>query len=201
MSKIAMAISILTIPLVGLNLLAGLIGGVWLIVLGEWGDALWAIVVTYFSTYLISLILMIPLAMLLPAAFLLNKGFIGKVLSFPFQLLSSISTWLIVGFWGLFVFSTALGAVGDNPVMPYLLIAYGISVGTWGFMASKEGDSEQYAFLLLASQLSSAFLLIALGLLDIAFIKMITIYFAILLSGFVLQIITGFSQLVRNREN
>jgi len=198
MSKIAITISVLTAPLVLLNLLSGLIGGVWLIVLGEWGDALWAIVVSYFSTYLISLILMIPLAILLPTTFLLNKGFIGKVLSFPFQLLSGISTWLIVGFWGLFVFYTALGAVGNNPAMPYLLIAYGISVGTWGFMSSKEDSPEQYAFLLLASQLSSVFLLVTLGLLEISITKIVTIYFAILLSGFVLQIITGFSQSIED---
>jgi len=195
MSKVASALSVITAPLFWLNACSGLIGGVWLIVLGEWGDVFWAIVVSFLAKYLISFILMIPVAIMLPGAFLIKKGFIGKVLSFPFLILSNASTWLIVGFWGLFVFNFALGEVGNNSEIPYLLIAYGVSVNTWFFMASREDNQEQYAFLLLASQLSAAFLLIALGLLEISLIKIITIYSAIFIVGFVLQIVLGLVEL------
>ena len=195
MSKIAITLLAITMPLALIGPFLGVIGGVWLMVLGEWSDVLWAIGAAVLAQYLISFILMIPIAIMLPADFLIKKGSIGKVLGYPFLLLSSISTWLIAGLWGLFLFDTALSFVGDNSDMPYLLIAYGMSVGTWVVMASAEDDSEQYSLLLIATRLSSIFLLIALGLMSMPFLKMITIYSAIFIVGFALQIVLGLVEL------
>ena len=191
MSKILSLMSVFTFPLSLLNAFAGTVGVLWLVMLGEWGDIFFAIVATFLSSLLVSWVLMIPIAIMLPAAFLVKKGLIGKVLAFPFQLISSISIWVIIGLWGIFIFNTALSEVGNNPEMPYLLIAYSVSVGTWSFMASAEDNPEQYTLLLLTSQLGAGFLLIALGFIYISVIKLITIYLSIFLIGFIIQIITG----------
>lgn len=130
-------ISILSLPIIILNILGGIIGGIWLMILGEWNLVFYAILSLICSTFIISLALSPSLLF----AFFLTKAIENKnfVLVYIMGILNNIWTYLVMTIWsaGSFFFVLTYYEVGN--IWPYLLIGYSISTGPFAYMASKEG--------------------------------------------------------------
>lgn len=190
-----LVVATVSLPLMVFNLLAGCVGAIWLLMLGDWSTALYAFGISLVAPFGLAFPLMLSLVFAVPAMWLFERGAVGKLLASPFLLLSGFVTWAVMAIWGLFVFSQALTYVDGSSVLPYLLVAYSVSVAPWQYMASKEGPEAKVGLPLLFTQLSAIWLIFAVwqklgGPLDI-----IIVYLAIMGLGFILSLLGGLTSL------
>ena len=189
--------TVLIIPLYFINLSSGVIGGLWLIfIYGNWGTPLFSFGVSMIAPFVLSFPLMISLIFAIPAFYVYSKlGIIGKLLSFPLMILSGLTSWIIFSFWGLFVFSYAIGLSGINSpdFIPHLLIAYSVSVSPWQYMASKE-PRDNYGIILplTFTQVGAATNLVLIGFFSIDLVIAGLIYLGVMLFGFIVSLASGF---------
>jgi hypothetical protein len=127
-------------PLAFLNVFGGIVAGIWLAVLGEWGAIGWGLVAIVLSTCGMSMAF-------LPAVGLDSLGVYfarrGHTLLFSFfALLSSFYTVGTIALWcGLVLYFFALLADASS-VIPLLLWSYGIATWPFAWMAAKEGNDD-----------------------------------------------------------
>lgn len=131
----------LTVPILLINVVGGIIGGIWLLFRGEWGlffrGIAWAIV----SPWVLSFLMLPGLGIAALAIKFQRK----KWLVYPLAFLSSMYTnFLIVTTCaGAFVICLARAQEGIGfSVIPYLLWAWGMGLGPWQYFASKEQNNE-----------------------------------------------------------
>ncbi len=140
-----------------LNLLAGIVGGIWLLALGQWKLVAIGIFLIFFLHYGIA-ILLIPRILLTSLGVSLYEK--GNSLSGSFFIfLSLLYNNLIFLAICLLTFAWTVGYYNNGhfesmrigiSYIPYLLWAWEISIGPWNFLASKEPDNE-FTFIILLS--------------------------------------------------
>jgi hypothetical protein len=74
MKALMALITALSIPLMILNMLGGIVSGIWLAILGEWGAVGTGILFFFVSTWLLGFALMPSLLFAAPAAYCAKKG-------------------------------------------------------------------------------------------------------------------------------
>jgi len=190
-------IKILSIPIMILNMVGGIIGGIWLAILGEWRLLGIGVFLLLTSHWIIS-ILMMPSLLFGPIAvyFYERKNPLGHLFGFISVLYTNI---LIVGtcVFAFFICSSFYtGNIGFDYI-PYLLWSWGMALGTWQFFASNEPDNEFTAitlfsasvfyFLFLTSIFISPFLgliiLIIFGVVQLIVLPIFNMYVAYKLQG------------------
>ena len=132
-----LALSLLIFPFFLLNF-AGLVGGVWLLSLGQWKIVLWYCVGSLLGTFFLQVSLVPSTWLLERAEMLLLRGW-----RFPAWLLLNASIiWcaFTIGTWCFGVFSEVASLRELGPFLPYLLFGYGVTVGPWTYLASKNPD-------------------------------------------------------------
>jgi hypothetical protein len=132
--------TLLAVPIFILNFAGGIVGGIWLAILGDWPPLIMGIGAWIISTLSISLVLSPGLIFEIPAAMALERG--NYVLGGLLALLGNLWTYGIMIVWcvGSFVFILAEHKSGSP--WPYLLWAYSIATGPWGYLASREAQSD-----------------------------------------------------------
>jgi len=129
-------ISAVSIPLMLLNMLGGVVSGIWLAVLGEWGAIGTGILSLFVSTSLLGFALMPGLLFAAPAAFCMEKGkSFGLVF---FAALSSIYTMGLITVWCCAVLFYFVRDATATTLIPLLIWSYGVATGPWSYMASKD---------------------------------------------------------------
>lgn len=122
-------VTALSIPLMILNMLGGIVSGVWLGVLGEWRIIGAGILVFFVSTGLLGFALMPSLLLAAPAAYCAEKGKTGGLVLFgalsSFYILALITAWCC-GILFMFVKDATPGSL-----IPRLLWSYGLATGPW----------------------------------------------------------------------
>ena len=68
------SLTTLSVPIMFLNLLGGIISGIWLVILGEWSEIFRGILFMVVSGFVISIALMPSLLFAAPAALAIQKG-------------------------------------------------------------------------------------------------------------------------------
>jgi hypothetical protein len=148
---IAKIIEILCIPILLLNMVGGIVAGIWLAFLGEWKLIIIGILLLFTSHFYLS-ILMLPglLLALICVKLVEKKNPIGHFLAFLSQLHTNL---LIVGSCGFafFICTHFYRGQGSLGLIPYLLWSWGMALGPWQFFQSKEPDNEFSAILLLSA--------------------------------------------------
>lgn len=146
--------------LVLLNFLGGIVGGIWLLVIGDWSTFGYGLLYLFAGTFVISLLMLPGLVLTVPMAKLANSG--RQSLAFVVGLPSLLWTYAVVTFTCIVIFSWVMGRVEGSPV-PYLLWSYAVATGPWSFMASKEerGHSGYANLTVFASQLGLTSLFVA----------------------------------------
>jgi hypothetical protein len=136
--------SLLVVPIAILNFGGGILGGIWLAVLGEWSLIGIGLAATIASTMLLSLMLMPGLLFSAPAALALEKGhyFIGILLG----AVSALWTYIVIVAWCVLAFGFVVYQHHSGSIWPYLLWAYSVSTGPWTYMAQQEARADPNSF-------------------------------------------------------
>lgn len=131
--------SVLALPLMLLNLLAGIIGGVWLLLLGKWQLVALGLAATIGGAFIISLLLLPGTLVMLPfmrdtpdaqprsAIFVVAAGLIGMGY-----------TYCVMGAWAIMAFTLITSDAGSGAKIPALLWSYAASTAVWNHMAQKD---------------------------------------------------------------
>jgi MFS family permease len=144
-------IEILSIPILIVNMLGGIIAGIWLAFLGEWILIVIGIVLLFTSHFYLS-ILMLPGLLFAPIAVRLyeKKNPLGHLFGFLSQFYTNL---LIVGTCAFAFFICKRFYDGESKfgLIPYLLWSWGMALGPWQFFQSKEPDNEFSAITLFSA--------------------------------------------------
>lgn len=143
-SLIYTSIELLGLPITIVNNFSGIVGGIWLALLGEWRLILIGILFFFTSKWILSILLLLNLPIGMALFYLHKKSrFFAYLFSYLSQLYINI---LVIGtcvlaFLLCSSFYTYKGNV-DFGLIPYLLWSWGMALGTWQFFASKEPENE-----------------------------------------------------------
>lgn len=141
--------AVVAIPMFILNSLAGLVGGAWLLWLGEWKLVIIGFVLAVAAPFWGSLLMMPGLLLAVPGVALIERGriFIGTVFASLTGLWSYcvVTAWCIAVFW----YVPKFWHTGE-PVLPFVLFSYAVATGPWAVLAQKDrqsggGDASQLA--------------------------------------------------------
>jgi hypothetical protein len=154
-------ITVLLVPLGIMNLLGGLISGIWLAFLGHWGLIGYGFLIIAFASFGIGFAMMPSLLFAVPAMSLIEKG--NNFFGYIFLLLSSLYTYGILTLWCILILTYYMNQVDNDSIIPVLIWSYGVATGPIGFIAQKERN--EY------SVIATFFIKIAY------FISIISIYF------------------------
>ena len=197
--------TLLSLPLTFLNFGAGIVGALWLIIsYSNWETPLLAFGVSMIAPFALSFPLMIPIIFAIPAMFLMEKGFFGKILGFPFFILAGLATWSIYTIWGMYVFNqaTQMSGIYSPDLLPHLLIAYSLSTSPWAYMASKEPpENNSIWFPLFFTQIAAATNIYTIGITDYNPMKITFTYVGIMIVGFVISVLIGGVEMKNYRKD
>lgn len=129
-------ITILSGPLAILNILGGIVSGIWLAVLGEWGIIWLGFLAILVSSLALGLVLT-------PATLLTSLAVISaeKGKTFGMLCLLALSNLYVIGIITVWCCGVLFALVKDATsisLIPSLIWSYGIATGPWGYMAFKE---------------------------------------------------------------
>ena len=138
MKALLAILTILAVPLVLMNVLGGVVSGIWLAFLRQWGALGIGVLSLIFATFTISFALLPSIILNWPAAKLFERGHIalGSILAIP----ASIYTTLVMVVWCYGVFTTFLSMSSPTSLVPMLLWSYGVATGPWSYMAQRESQ-------------------------------------------------------------
>jgi hypothetical protein len=158
-------IALLVLPLMLLNFLGGIVGGIWLIVLGEWGALGIALAALVFGVIVCSFALMPGMLATAPAILMYGKGGAARIVSYPLMLVGLLWTFAVMSAWALWWFAYFLKRADPSSVVPMLLIAFSVATGPWAYMAQKEaqGGNEHSSLTTFFLQLACAVIFVMLA--------------------------------------
>lgn len=146
-------VEILNLPLAILNVGSGVVGGIWLAVLGEWYLIAIGLILLVTGKWIISILLMLSIPLAGVTHHFQDRN---KLLFFFFGFLAQFYTnSLIIGTCLLaFVICTSPIRVDISAQwVPYLLWSWGMALGVWQFFLSKEPDNESSAITLFCTSI------------------------------------------------
>lgn len=139
-------------PIMFLNLLGGIVSGIWLGVLGMWSVILAGIVGFIFGPSVLAFALIPGLALLLPAGVFHNRGSLSGAFVFAFG--SSAYIYSILAAWCMSVMWFFLGQATEGSVFPVLLWSYGVAICPICFMATRGETDHGSAMMVFFSELA-----------------------------------------------
>lgn len=146
MKTLIALITLMTVFFSFLALLGGIVSGIWLAILSEWGSL--GLGILFFSILMFALsIVLLPYALLAaPGAYFADKG--KTFGAFFFGALSNLYIIAVITVWCCGVFyvfisdATNFMAINSSSsLIPRLIWSYGVAIGPWAYMTSKERDS------------------------------------------------------------
>jgi len=185
-------ITALTVPIMLLNLLGGIVSGIWLAILGEWGEIFRGILFMVVAGFAISIALMPSLLFAAPAAMAMERGkkFIGALLGS----LSVLYTVALITVWCIWVMWLFVSSATESSLIPLLVWSYGVALGPWMWLAQKDQQGGGNEFSTLTTFFAQAAYI--LGMIMFFFgatLGTIAILFGIIMiAGAILQMIIAF---------
>jgi hypothetical protein len=194
--------TLITLPVMLLNFFSGIVGGIWLAILGEWRLLFVGLGAIVTGAFAISLALMPSLIFAIPLQSAVERRSVSGVLFF--LSLNLLWTYLLIAVWCVGAFYL----IGQNyilsPALPYLLWAYSIAVGPWTFLAKKDaqaGNTHAAFPTFFACVGCAAMMLITLSSFSFPTIQTLAIAFCTFLGiSFVLQV-AEMVMLIRSERN
>jgi hypothetical protein len=136
MKAMAAFLGLLLVPLVILNVGSGVIGGIWITILGRWGLVGMGLAATFISTLTMGFVLLPGMASFVTGTYALDRG--KYVLGRVRLILGSLWTFFTMAIWSVGSFHFVLSERTGSSILPYLLWAFAIATGPWTFIAAKE---------------------------------------------------------------
>ena len=125
-----------------------------------------------------------------PAIFLMDRGGILKALGFLVGMVGVIWTYVVMSGWGIFSFNYFVNRSDADSYIPYLIWAYGVAIGPWAYMASKEanGYSTISVFFL---QVAAITTMLILAFTNMSGSAIVLTFLGIMTVGYVINLIMG----------
>lgn len=183
-------INILMTPLILMNMFGGIVSGIWLAILGEWGGIGLGLLISITGAFFCGLFLIPGFLITIPAIFLMANGPILKIIGFAVGMLGLMWTYLVMSGWGVFSFSYFLDRADAGSFYPYLIWAYGVATGPWSFMASKEADDYSF-FAVFFLQVAAISLIITIGFTGLSPAAIFLVFIGIMTLGYIFNIAVG----------
>jgi hypothetical protein len=145
----------LTVPIAILNMTGGIVSGIWLAILGEWGEIIRGIILIVVSGFTISFALMPGLLFAGPAALAMEKS--KKILGIFFGSLSVLYTVELITVWCILIMWFFVTSATERSLIPMLIWSYGVALAPWMWLAQKDqqgGGNEFSIFTTFFAQLS-----------------------------------------------
>ena len=118
-------ITALSLPLMILNILGGVVSGIWLALLGEWGAIGRGILFLFVLTWFLRLMLMPSVLLTLPAAYYEERG---KTFGFVcFIALSSLYILALMTVWCCGILFLFVKDATESSLIPRLIWSYGVA--------------------------------------------------------------------------
>lgn len=142
-------ISLTLVPIVLLNYFGVVIGAIWLLATGNWEIVVGSIVIYFVSSFILALVMMIPLPIQLLGVHLGNKGYhkLMIILSFIGLMITSF----ICTYWVLYVLSLVFTFHDELniSIIPLLLLGYALATAPFVKMAQGEDKDSAGTFVTL----------------------------------------------------
>ncbi len=123
-----------------LNMLGGVVAGVWLAVLGDWKTIGTGVVGMIGGAMICSLLMLPGIVLALPAMRMWGSdSFLARIIAVPILLVGHSWTYIVMTAWAFGAFLVLLKGVPiDDKALPYLLWAYAVATTPWVFMLQKD---------------------------------------------------------------
>lgn len=183
------AFSLLAIPLMILNFLAGIVGGLALLFKGEWQLFALGIGYGFFGSFIIGTLLLPGMIFAAPLAS--NTIQRSGLLTGIFGLLSIVYTYIVMTFTTVTVFS-AINFQNDAGFF-HLLWGYSTATAPWGYMANQErrAGNPDAAFPLFFLQLGSISMMVAKGVFEVNATDLLFWFLPFMILGVLTQFVIG----------
>jgi len=141
MKAIVGIFTLMAVPITILNLFGGVVSGVWLAVLGDWGSIGYGLLVMVSGSFVLAIAMIPSLVFSGPAIYFARKGV--DILIFFFAFLGSLYIAALITVWsgGVLLFF-AERATADSAI-PLLIWSFGVAMTPWQLMAQKEMQAGQ----------------------------------------------------------
>jgi hypothetical protein len=136
MRALTALITAFSVPMILLNLLGGIVGGIWLIILGMWSPIGVSLGILFVGSFALGFLLMPSLIFAIPAAKAAERGNTGAAVFIG--MFALLYTTILIVAWAFMILKAFAGMGPDAAQWPLMLISYGAATGPWAYMASKE---------------------------------------------------------------
>jgi uncharacterized RDD family membrane protein YckC len=131
-------ISTIVAVLIIINVLVGIIGGIWLAVRGEWGLIAWGVALAFIIPWAWMLVNLPSMGLFFLVNRFMDKG--NRVFVAIFGFLSSVYTYMLIVLWVFYAFGFFMRHASSEMYVPYLLWGYSSIMAPLAYMAKKEGQ-------------------------------------------------------------
>ncbi len=123
-----------------LNFGGGVVGGIWLAILGKWDLIGLGVASMLISSFGLGLVLTPGFLFVAPAGLALDRG--HYVIGGLCLVLANLWTYIVMTVWSVGCFKVVFSHYDSGSIWPYLLWAYGMATGPWTYMAARGGPDE-----------------------------------------------------------
>jgi len=180
----------LCVPFAYLNLLGGIVAGIWLAILGQWGTIVGGLFLFFTATFVINFVL-IPMRLFIPpAVYCAEKGKTFGLLFF--SALSNLYVITVMTVWCCGVLFTFVKDATSSSLIPLLIWSYGIATGPWAYMASRDqevGGSPATAITTFLAQIGYVVIMLMVIFSTITTIQALQVFAGFMVVGWVIQMI------------
>lgn len=185
---------VFTVVLILFNALGGIVAGIWLAILGEWGFIGYGLMFSIGGVLLISFAMLPGLLLAGPALLFEKKGI--KIGSYFFGFLSIVYTFAVLTAWCLFILYSFVGHIHDGSVIPWLLWSYSVATGPIAYLAQKDLQSgNEYAGLApFFTQIAFVLIIISILFFNPTDLMVVVIFSSVVAIGMIFHAMIAFTQ-------
>ena len=175
-------ITVLSVPLIILNMLGGIVSGIWLAILGEWGVIGFGIL----SIFVPMWILVLPSVLLdAPAYYCAERG---KTLGLVgFATLSNLYILALITVWCCGILFLFVKDATASTLIPRLFWSYGAATGPWAYMASREDETSAAHLVTFFAELAYLVIILLVIFTSITLFGAVKVFGGFMLAVLVLQ--------------
>jgi len=187
MNAFAKLATVLSVPLGLINMLGGIVAGIWLAILSEWGIIGYGIAALFVSGIGLGIAMMPGLLFAAPAAALHEKG--NKIGFYIFGFLGALYTIAILTVWCIAVLFFFAKQANADSIIPILIWSYGVATGPIAWMAQKEmqGGNEYSMISTFFAQVAYLLVIIAILLFRVSLLDVTILFGVIMFIGLIFQ--------------
>jgi hypothetical protein len=176
---------LLSFPIMLLNLLGGVVSGLWLAILGQWGAIGVGLLAMLAGGFGISIALLPSMLFAAPAAYFERRGI--KPGAYFFGLLSVLYIYALMAWWCITILVYFANRADASSYIPMVLWSYGVAMGPWSWLAQKDQGNWASGISMFFAQVGYIVMMIMVLLLNVTVGDVMAVFAVIMLIGLIVQ--------------